>query len=55
MRELVLAQKDILLSVEKLERRVGHHDEDIVLILRHLRVFESENTTHPKDWLPPDP
>ena len=44
MRELVLAQKDILLSVEKLERRVGHHDEDIVLILRHLRGLLNPKT-----------
>lgn len=37
MRELVLAQKDILLHLEKLEKKVSKHDQDIVLLFRHLR------------------
>jgi len=37
MREMLMTNKDILLKVEQLERKVNKHDEDIQLIFRYLR------------------
>lgn len=37
MRELVLAHKDILLQLEKIEKKLSKHDEDILLIFGYLK------------------
>lgn len=37
MRDLLLANKDILLKIEKLERKTAQFDEDIKLIFDHLK------------------
>ena len=37
MRELLLTHKDILLQVEKMEKKLTGHDEDIQLIFQYLK------------------
>jgi hypothetical protein len=37
MRELLLTHKDILLQLEKMERKLTGHDEDIALIFQYLK------------------
>jgi len=37
MREVMLANKDILLRLEQLERRIGEHSTDIQSIFEHLK------------------
>ena len=37
MRQLVLDHKDILLQLEKIERKLSSHDQDIVLIFGYLK------------------
>ncbi len=37
MRELLLTHKDILLQLEKIERKLSGHDEDILLIFKYLK------------------
>jgi hypothetical protein len=37
MRELLLTQKDILLQLEKIEKKLTGHDEDIKLIFQYLK------------------
>jgi hypothetical protein len=37
MREILSSSQDILLKLEKLERKVDSHDEDMQLIFRHLK------------------
>jgi len=37
MRELVLTHKDILLQLEKIEKKLANHDEDITLIFGYLK------------------
>jgi hypothetical protein len=37
MRELMITHKDILLQIEKLERRIAGHDEDIILIFQYIK------------------
>ena len=37
MRELLLTHKDILLQLEKIEKKLTSHDEDIALIFQYLR------------------
>jgi hypothetical protein len=37
MRELLLTHKDILLQLEKMERKLTGHDADIVLIFQYLK------------------
>ncbi|MEI9809228.1 MAG: ORF6N domain-containing protein [Bacteroidota bacterium] len=37
MRELLLTHKDILLQVEKIEKKLTGHDEDIQLIFKYLK------------------
>lgn len=37
MRELLATNKEILLKLEELERKVTKHDEDIALIFQYLR------------------
>jgi hypothetical protein len=37
MNELVMTHKDILLQLEKLERKLGDHDQQIALIFGYLR------------------
>ena len=39
-RELLLAQKDILLQLEKLEQKVVGHDDNLLLIFEYLRQLE---------------
>jgi len=37
IREMLLTHKDILLQLEKIERKLGQHDEDIQLIFDYLK------------------
>ena len=37
MRELLLTHKDILLQLEKIEKKLSKHDEDIQLIFQYLK------------------
>jgi hypothetical protein len=37
MRELLLSHKDILLQLEKMERKLTSHDDDIALIFEYLK------------------
>lgn len=37
IREMVLTNKDILLKLEQLERKVGNHDAEIQLIFKYLK------------------
>jgi hypothetical protein len=37
MRELLLTHKDILLQLEKMEKKLTRHDDDIVLIFEYLK------------------
>jgi hypothetical protein len=37
MREMILTHKDILLQLEKIERKLTNHDEDIALIFQYLK------------------
>jgi hypothetical protein len=37
MRELLLTHKDILLQLEKIEKKLSGHDEDIKLIFKYLK------------------
>ncbi len=37
MREMLLTHKDILLQLEKIERKLTKHDEDIALIFEYLK------------------
>ena len=39
MREFVLTNKEILLKVEELEKRIGKQDESIAQVLNHLKRF----------------
>ncbi len=37
MRELLLTNKDILLQLEKVEKKLSKHDDDIILIFQYLK------------------
>ncbi len=37
MRTLLMAHKDILLQLEKMEKKIGNHDEQIALIFSYLK------------------
>ena len=37
MREMILTHKDILLQLEKIEKKLTNHDEDIALIFEYLK------------------
>jgi hypothetical protein len=37
MRQMLLTHKDILLQLEKMERKLSGHDEDIQLIFKYLK------------------
>ena len=37
IREMLLAHKDILLQLEKIEKKLAGHDEDITLIFGYLK------------------
>jgi len=37
MRSLLLTHKDILLKLEKMEKKLGKHDEQIALVFRYLK------------------
>ena len=37
MRELLMTNKDILLQLEKMEKKLTKHDEDIILIFQYLK------------------
>jgi hypothetical protein len=39
MREYILTNKDLLLKMEQLEKRVDHQDEKIVLVFNYLKRF----------------
>jgi len=41
MRELLLTHKDILLQLEKMEKKLTGHDEDIALIFQYLKKLLS--------------
>lgn len=44
LREMLLTHKDILLKLEKLERKVVKHDGDIKLILKYLKELQNPKT-----------
>jgi hypothetical protein len=37
MKEMLLTHKDILLQLEKIEKKLSGHDEDIQLIFKYLK------------------
>ena len=37
MREMLLTHKDILLQLEKMEKKLSRHDQDIALIFQYLK------------------
>jgi hypothetical protein len=37
MREMIMTNKDILLQLEKIEKKISSHDEDIQLIFQYLK------------------
>lgn len=37
MRQLMLTHKDILLQLEKIEKKLNEHDESIILIFKYLK------------------
>ncbi len=41
MRALLLTHKDILLQLEKMEKKLGKHDEQIVLVFEYLKKLLS--------------
>ena len=41
MREIIMTHKDILLQLEKIERKLAGHDEDITLIFQYLKQLLS--------------
>jgi hypothetical protein len=41
MRQILLTHKDILLQLEKIERKLARHDEDIQLIFNYLKQLLS--------------
>ena len=41
MREMIMTHKDILLQLEKIERKLAGHDEDITLIFQYLKQLLS--------------
>jgi hypothetical protein len=49
MREMLLTHKDILLQLEKIEKKLTGHDEDIALIFQYLRqLLNPPQTPRPK-------
>ena len=44
MRELLLSNKEILLQLEKAEKKLSKHDEDIILIFQYLKKLLSPQT-----------
>jgi len=44
LREMVLTNKDILLKLEQIERKVGQHDDDIKLIFDYLKELLNPRT-----------
>lgn len=44
MREMLSTHKDVLLKLEKLERKVVHHDDDIKLIFDYLKELLNPKT-----------
>ena len=37
MRQMIMTHKDILLQLEKIEKKLAGHDEDITLIFQYLK------------------
>ena len=37
MREMIMTHKDILLQLEKIEKKLAGHDDDITLIFQYLK------------------
>jgi hypothetical protein len=49
MRELLLTHKDILLQLEKMEKKLTGHDQDIALIFQYLKkLLEPPETERPR-------
>ena len=44
MRELLMTNKDILLQLEKVEKKLTKHDDDIILIFQYLKKLLSPQT-----------
>lgn len=44
LREMVLTNKDVLLKLEQIERKVGQHDDDIKLIFDYLKELLNPKT-----------
>ena len=48
MREMLLTHKDILLQLEKIEKKLTSHDEDISLIFKYLKQLLNPPQTPPR-------
>lgn len=48
LRGIVLTNKDILLKLERIEKKVGQHDDDIKLIFDYLKELLSPKTVSPR-------
>jgi phage regulator Rha-like protein len=49
MRELLLTHKDILLQLEKMEKKLTGHDQDIALIFQYLKkLLQPPETVRPR-------
>ena len=46
MRELLLTHKDILLQLEKMEKKLIDHDESIALVFEYLKQLLNPPQTH---------
>ncbi len=45
MRELLLTHKEILLQLEKIEKKLSGHEEDIAIIFQYLKKLLSSEQT----------
>ncbi len=46
MREMIMTHKDILLQLEKIEKKLAGHDEDITLIFQYLKQLLNPPQPH---------
>lgn len=51
MKEMLLTHKDILLQLEKIEKKLSGHDEDLQLVFKYLKqLFIPAATIKTNDW-----
>ena len=55
MRENILTNKELLLKMEQLEKRVGIQDEKIVMIFKYLKKFVEDKNNPGNAWATEDP